>query len=152
MKKILYRLIISSLLIVFLLIIYLSTIGIKTKRFNDLIILKIKETQPNLSLKINKISIKLNPFNLAINVKTLGANLIHKNRLIELENIKSQISLRSLIKDQFALTEITISTKSIPLKNLIGLINTIKNDTRLLIAEQFIKSGYITADLKFYFN
>ena len=152
MKKILYRLIISLLLVVLLLTIYLSTIGVKTEKFNDLIILKIKETQPDLSLKINKVSIKLNPFNLAINAKTLGANLIHKDKLIELENIKSQISLRSLIKNQFALTEIMISTKSIPLKNLIGLINTIKNDTRLLIAEQLIKSGYINVDLKFYFN
>ena len=45
-----------------------------------------------------------------------------------------------------------ISTKSIPIKNLISLIRAMKNDPKLLIAEQFVDNGYIIADLMFEFN
>ncbi len=152
MKKIIYRIIISLILIVSFSIIYLSTIGVKTEKFNNLIVSKTKEVDPNLSLKINKVSVKLDLFSLVINLKTLGTDLIYKNRIIELENIKSQISLKSVIKNQFALSEIVISTKSIPIKNLISLIRAIKNDPKLLFVEQFIENGYIIADINFEFN
>ena len=70
MKKKIYRIIISLVLIVSFLIVYLSTIGIKTERFNNLIVSKIREVDPNLSLKINQVSVKLNLFSLVINLKT----------------------------------------------------------------------------------
>ena len=152
MKKIIYRLIISLILIVSFSIIYLSTIGIKTEKFNDLIVSKIREVDPNFSLRINQVSVKLNPFSLLINLKTLGTDLIYKNKTIKLENIKSQISIQSVINGKFALSEIMISTKSIPIKNLISLVRAIKNDPKLLLAEQFIEDGYIIADLMFEFN
>ena len=152
MKKIIYRTFISLILIVSILIIYVSTIGIKTDKFNDLIITKTNEIQPNLDIKIKKVSAKLDPFSLTINVKTLGTDLIYKNKLIELENIKAKISIKSLINNQFALLEIMISTKYIPINNLISLIRTIKSDHKLLMAEQLVESGYIIADLKFEFD
>ena len=152
MKKIIYRIIICLILIVSFSIIYLSTIGIKTERFNELIVSKIREVDPNLSLKINQVSVKLNLFSLVINLKTLGTDLIYNDKIIELENIKSQISLRSVINNRFALSEIMISTKSIPIKNLINLIRAMTNDPKLLIAKQFVENGYIIADLKFEFN
>ncbi len=152
MKKIIYRIVIGLILIVSFSIIYLSTIGLKTEKFNGMIASKIKEVDPNLRLNINQISVQLDLFSFAINLKTLGADLIYKNRIIELENIKSQISIQSVIKNQFALSEIMISTKSIPIKNFISLIRAIKNDPKLLFAEQFIENGYIISNLKFEFN
>ena len=89
MKKKIYKIIISLVLIVSFSIIYLSTIGIKTERFNDLIVSKVKEVDPNLSLKINQVSVKLNLFSLVINLKTLGTDLIYNDKIIELDNIKS---------------------------------------------------------------
>ena len=152
MKKIIYRIFICLILIILSSIIFLSTIGLKTERFNDLIATKIIEVDPHLSLNINHVSVKLNLFSFVINLKTLGSDLMYKNRIIELENIKSQISLLSVIKNQFALSEIKISTKSIPIKNLISLIRAMKNDPKLLFAEKLIENGFIIADLKFEFN
>ncbi len=152
MKKLIYRFTLTSILILVTLIIYFSTIGIKTDRFNKLIISKIQEIDSNFNLKINDVTVKLNLFSFAINAKTLGTDLIFRNKLVELENIKSKISLKSLINNQFALSEIMISTKSIPIKDLISLLRMMKNDPKLLIAEQFIDDGYIVADLKFEFD
>ncbi len=152
MKKIIYRSIISLILIIFASIIYLSTIGINTKKFNNLIVSKVRGVDSNFDLEINKISLKLIPFSYAISLKTLGTNLIYKDEAIKLESIKSQISIKSLIDNQFALTELTISTKSIPIIKLTTLIRAFRKDPKILIAEQFIKKGFIIADLKLEFE
>ncbi|WP_440632954.1 hypothetical protein, partial [Candidatus Pelagibacter sp. HIMB1505] len=152
MKKLIYRIVISLVLITILSITYLSTIGVKTEKFNNQIILKVKEINSNFDLKLNQISVKLNPITLTINLKTLGTNFSFKNEIIQLENLKTQISLKSIFKDEFALNEILISTKSIPIKNLIILAKEFTDSHQLLFANQILDNGYIVADLKFEFD
>ncbi|SMF72585.1 AsmA-like C-terminal region-containing protein [Candidatus Pelagibacter sp. HIMB1321] len=152
MKKLIYRIVISSVLITILTIIYLSTIGVKTEKFNDQIISKVKEINSNFDLKLNQVSVKLNPINLTIDLKTLGTDFSFKNKIIQLENLKTQISLKSIFKDEFALNEISISTKSIPIKNLIILAQEFTDSEQLLFANQILDNGYIVTDLKFEFD
>ena len=152
MKKLIYRIVISSVLITILTIIYLSTIGVKTEKFNDQIISKVKEINSNFDLKLNQVSVKLNPITLTIDLKTLGTNFSSKNKIIQLENLKTQISLKSIFKNEFALNEILISTKSIPIKNLIILAKEFIDSEQLLFANQILDNGYIVADLKFEFD
>lgn len=152
MKKLIYRIVISSVLITILTIIYLSTIGVKTEKFNDQIISKVKEINSNFDLKLNQVSVKLNPITLTIDLKTLGTDFSFKNKIIQLENLKTQISLKSIFKNEFALNEILISTKSIPIKNLIILAKEFTDSEQLLFANQILDNGYIVADLKFEFD
>ncbi len=152
MTKIIYRTTITIIFILLVTVLYLSTIGIKTKKFNSQIISQIKKYDPNLNLKINHVSAKLNLFKFNIDAKTVGTDVIYRNKVIKIENIKSKISIKSFIENQFALSEISISTKSLPLKELIGFIRIFNNDTKLLILEQLINNGYIVADLKLEFD
>ncbi|WP_075501909.1 AsmA-like C-terminal region-containing protein [Candidatus Pelagibacter communis] len=152
MTKIIYRTTITIIFILLVTALYLSTIGIKTKKFNSQIISQIKKYDPNLNLKINHVSAKLNLFKFNIDAKTVGTDVIYRNKVIKIENIKSKISIKSFIENQFALSEISISTKSLPLKELIGFIRIFNNDTKLLILEQLINNGYIVADLKLEFD
>ncbi|MDC3106390.1 hypothetical protein OA382_00115 [Candidatus Pelagibacter sp.] len=152
MKKIIYRIFISLIFILFSLVFYLSIIGIKTDKFNAQITSQINNIEPNLKLKINEVSAKLNLFSFAIDAKTIGTNLIYRNKIIKLENIKSKISLKSIIANQFALTKISISTKSIPIKDLISFIRQLNKEPKLLIAEHIIENGFITADIELDFD
>ena len=152
MKKIIYRIFITLSLVLFSLIIYLSAIGIKTKKFNSQIISQVKNIDSSIELKLNEVSVKLNLFSFAINAKTVGTDLIYKKKIIKLENIKSRISLKSVINNQFAVTGISISTKSIPIKDLISFIRQVNNEPKLLIAEHFIGDGFIVANLKLEFD
>ncbi len=152
MKKIIYRTFIIIILIFFSLILYLSIIGVKTNKFNSQIISYVKNIEPNLELRINDVSAKLNLFTFTIDTKTLGTDLINKNKIIKLENIKSQISLKSFLSNKFALSSISISTKSIPIKDFIGFFRLLNNDKKLLIVEQLIKDGYIIGDVKLEFD
>ena len=80
-----------------MLAVFLSIFGIKTDKFNSQIISQIKKIEPNLEIKINEVSATINLFNFEINAKTIGTDLIYRNKTIKLESIKSKISLKSLL-------------------------------------------------------
>ena len=85
MKKIIFRFLIFTLLIISSFIIYLSAIGIKTDAFNDQISKEVKKIDNQLELDLEKISITLDPFKFKLILKTIGASLKNKNKLIKLE-------------------------------------------------------------------
>ena len=83
MKKIIFRFLIFILLLIFGFITYLSTIGIKTNAFNDQISKEVKKIDNQLELDLDKIIIILDPFKFELMLKTVGANLKNRNKLIK---------------------------------------------------------------------
>ena len=146
------KLIITIFLLLLIIITYLSFIGVETKRFNNQIETKIKKINKNLSIELNEVKIILDPLKFKLKIKTLGPKLKNQNKVIEIENIKTQISLGSLLKDQFSVENLEISTKSIIIKDLISFIRASYNKPELYILETIIKKGYLIADLSFEFN
>ena len=133
-------------------IIYLTVIGVETDRFNKKIISKISQTNNQLELKLNKIRLTLDPLNLKINIKTIGTKIVHKKKIIELEYIKSKISIYSLFKNKIISSNVKLSTKSILLKDLVGFAKKINNQPELFLLENLIKSGYVIADIEINFD
>ena len=152
MKKKIIRYTSIVLGIFVLLITYLSTIGIETEKFNNQIQNLVKQKNNKFDTSLKKIKLSLDPLNFTVNAKTIDAKIAFNNKPIELEYIKTQISLNSLIKKQLVATKIEISTKPILLKNLVSFIGSINNSLELFFLEKFIKKGYLIADLKFNFD
>ena len=152
MIRIFYRSFLSLTILLLIIIVYLTTIGIKTDKFNPKIISQIKQIEPNIDLRLNDVILTLDPIKFRINLKTIGTNLVYSNKIIGLETIKSKISLKSFLNDKFSLTEISISTKSLVIKDLITFIRLLNNDPKLFIAEKLIKRGYLVADIKLEFD
>ncbi len=152
MKSIIYKTLITLIIILFSLIVYVSTIGIKTDKLNSQITSQIKKIDKNLDIKLNELVVFLDPLNLKINTKTFGTDLIYRDKVIGIENIKSTISIKSLINGNFSLNGLSISTKSLEIKNLMSFIRIINKDPKIFIAEQLIKKGYIIADIKLEFD
>ena len=152
MKKIIYRFLVFLIIIFFGSVIYLSTVGIKTERFNDQISFEIKKINDQLELNLDKINIILDPLNLQLNLKTIGASLENKNKIIRLESIKSNIDIKTFLNNEFSLTELNISTRSLDIKNLISFIRLIEDNAQLFIIEKFIKKGYLIADINLKFD
>ena len=71
MKKIIYKILITSIIVLFSSISYLSIIGIKTDRFNSQIVSQIKKIDKNLDIKLNELVVFLDPLNLEVNTKTV---------------------------------------------------------------------------------
>ena len=152
MTKKIYRILIALIIFFIIILIYLSTVGIKTDKFNSKIITQVKKIEPNLELKLSKVSATLNPFKFEINAKTIGTDLIYQDKVIKLESIKSNISLKSVLNGTFAITGISISTKSLVIKDLFDFARLFYNDPKLYIAKQFIKKGYLVGDLRLEFD
>ena len=94
MKKIIYRFLIFTLLLIFGFITYLSTIGLKTDAFNDQISKEVKKIDNQLELDLDKIIFILDPFKFKLVLKTIGANLKNKNKLIKLESVRFNVDIR----------------------------------------------------------
>ena len=152
MKKIIFRFLIFTLLIIFGFITYLSTIGIKTDAFNSQISKEVKKIDNQLELDLDKISIILDPFKFKLVLKTVGANLKNRNKLIKLESISSNIDVKTFINKKFSLSELDITTRTIEIKNLISFIRSIKDNPQIYILEKFVKKGYLIADINLKFD
>ena len=152
MKFFFYRFFIAIFILLFCAIAYLSTIGVSTKIFNSNISKQIRKIDKNLDIDLNKIFIILNPFQFKIKLKTLGINIKYNEQKIQLENIKSDVSLKALLNKEFSLKKISISTKSIKINDLIKLLTLIQKDPKFYIAEKMVKKGYLIADIEIEFD
>ena len=75
MIKIFYRSFISLIILLLIIVVYLSLIGFKTDKFNSKIISQIQQIDSKIKIKLNDVKIKLDPFNLRINAKTIGTKV-----------------------------------------------------------------------------
>ena len=148
MKKIILKSLLITFGILLIIITYLSLIGLETEKFNNQIKSKIIEKNNSLDLELKKIKLTLDPLNFKINAKTIGAKIIYQKKNIELEYIKTQISLNSLIKNKFVSSNLELSTRSILLKDLVTFFRAISNRSELFILEQIIKKGHVIVNAK----
>tara|TARA_B100001175_G_C19499214_1_gene637091 strand:- start:169 stop:2352 length:2184 start_codon:yes stop_codon:yes gene_type:complete len=150
--KIIFKLIISILIILLIILTYLSIFGIETDRFNSQIKNKIKNIDNKTEVKLNKIKLVLDPFKFKIKLKTVGTKLKNQNVIIEIESLKTQVSLKALLGNKFSIENLEISTNSIEIKNLIKFIRFFQNTPELFILEKVVKNGYLIADIKLEFD
>ena len=152
MKKLIFKFFLLTFFTILILIIYLSIIGIETNRLNNQITKNISKINKDFKIELKKVKLVLDPINFQINAKTIGPKLKYKRKIIEIENIKTKILLKSIINNNFSLSNLEISTKSLEVKNLISFLRGINKSTELLILENFIERGYLIADIKIEFD
>ena len=120
--------ILSAILLLFIIIVfYLSFFGIKTEKFNNQIINSISKNNKKINLNLNEVYYLLNPYNFSINIKTDNPQILLEGSKLEIKDIKTNISVRSLINSQFSIDDLEIKTKEIKLSDLIVLVRSFQN-------------------------
>ena len=152
MKKIILKFSLSIILLIVLLIFYLSIIGVETKKFNSQIGNQIKKLNKDFDIELDQVKIILDLLNLKIDAKTIGPKIYFKDKIIDLEYLQTQISIKSLISEKFLLSNLEISTKALEIKNLIYFVRTLKKGPELYFLERFVKKGFVIADIKIEFD
>ena len=143
MKKNIIKYLSVVLGLITVLIIYFSLIGIETDRFNNQIKDRLSDNDSNLDINLKKIKLTLDPLNFKFNAKTIGAKIIYKKKNIELESIKSQISINSLIKNKIVSSNLIISTKSVLLKDIVSFLRVATNKTELFFFLYLIHKNFL---------
>ena len=120
MIRILIKTSLFLLILIVLLVFYLSVFGIETKRLNIKIKDEILRINKSIKLELDSVKFLLKPFNLSISAKSYGPEVIINSSRIKLEFIKTNISLKSFINNDFSIDDLQISTKKIQLKDLVS--------------------------------
>ena len=150
-KKLIKVLSVISLIIV-LIIVYLSSIGIKTEKFNEKITNSILKINKKITLDLKDVKFLLDPYNLKINITTKDPTILLIGKKLQIKNITTSIFLKSLIYDEFSVDDLQIYTKKIKLNDLIILVRSFKNSTELFLLNSVIKDGFLKADIKLKFD
>ncbi len=140
------------LILIFIGILYLSYFGIETKRFNQLIKNEVSKVNKKINIELKDVKILLNLSNFSIALKTYEPNLVFDNKKIKLKNIKTNFSLGSFLKKEFAIKNVSISTKENNLKDVVSLARVYQNSPQLFIFNEMIKNGTLVTDINFNFN
>ena len=145
--------ILSFIILIFIIsILYLSVVGIKTDKFNESITNKVLKINKDINLSLSDITFLLNPINFTANITTKNPTILLDSNEIKIKSIKTNVSLKSLIYDEFLVDEIQISTKPIILSDVILLARSFKDSTELFFLDKTIKSGFLVGDIKLKFD
>ena len=150
MKTLKILLITFSILV--LAIIYLSIFGIKTDKFNNQIINNILKINKKINLRLENVSYLLNPYNFTVNIKTKNPQILLEGRSLEIKDIKTNVSLKSLINHQFLIDDLQIKTKEIKLKDIIALVRVFQNSPQFFFLDTIVKDGFLTANINLNFD
>ena len=152
MIKKLFKILLIIFLGVFLIILYLSFIGVKTEKFNEKISNSLLELNKKINLDLKEVRYLLNPQNFSLSITTKDSLVLLEGNKLKLKEIKTNVSLKSLIFNEFLIDDLQISTKFIKLSDLILLARSFKNSTQLFLLNKAIKEGSLAADIRLNFD
>ena len=87
MKKFIYSFLLVILSLILFFIIYLSTIGLNTSKFNNIVVNEVKKKNPEIQLSLEKIKIKLDLKKIQIYFSTLGPQIVYQNIKVPIKEI-----------------------------------------------------------------
>ena len=105
---------------------YLSFYGLETDYFNSTIQNKIRTFNPNFNLKFQKTNILLDIKKLELKVKVTKPKINFNNTSADLSKLNLNISVKSFLKNEFALQRGEVGLVKTDIKKLIELTNQVK--------------------------
>ena len=143
------------IILIFLLLIsigILSTIGVETNRFNNLILNKINQSQRDVELDLNSIKFKLDIKEVSLFLETSDSTLNYRNAIIPTKNIKVYIDFFSILKSETRFEKISLISDKIDLKEFKKISFVLKPSTYKSFLNNNIQDGTIFLEIDFYLN
>ena len=114
MIKILKIFFVSLILIFFVSLTYLSIFGIETNRFNKLISDKIRNIHPEIDVKLKKIKLTIELFELKVLIVTKNPVIEISNKKLNLKKVSTAYNIKSFFKKDLGITNLNIGTHRKP--------------------------------------
>ena len=126
MKKIIYSFFLVTLSLLVFLLIYLSSIGIETSKFNNIIINEVKKKEPNIQLSLNKIKIKFDIKKIQIYLSTIEPQITYQGIRIPIIKINLYSRILAILKSKNEINQAIISLENFKTKDIQKLAVRIK--------------------------
>ena len=133
-------------------IFYLSTYGINTSQFNSLIKNKIKSQNNKIDIKLKKVKLILKIKDVSLDVKTTDPLLLYKKQGIKIKEIKTNLSIKSYLDDNFAIQNLYIKSDENNIKELIKIYKSINISPQIFLLDKMVKGGTLSSNLIINFN
>ena len=151
MKKLLINLTLVSLLFFIILLITLSTIGIKTNKFNEFIKEKTSE-KGKINLELKSIKFKINPKKLSLFLETENPNINYSDVTIPVQNLKVYVDVLSFIKTRPKIKKINLSLEELDVVQLNKLSRFIKPSNFKSFLNNKIKKGKLITEIEIFLD
>ena len=115
---------------------YLSFYGLETDYFNSTIQNKVKSINSNLDLEFQKTNILLDLKKIELKVKVTKPKIYFNNTSADLSKLNLNISIKSFLKDEFALQGGEIGLIKTDIKQIIEFTNQIKPSPILFVLKE----------------
>ena len=102
MIKSVLKIFLIGFLILVLAVFYLSIFGLKTEKFNKQITKNVLKINQKIDLNLKEVKYLLNLSNFSINITTENPQILLEGSELKIQNIKTNITLKSLINNQFS--------------------------------------------------
>tara|TARA_Y100000591_G_C21846501_1_gene709028 strand:- start:1463 stop:3646 length:2184 start_codon:yes stop_codon:yes gene_type:complete len=152
MKRILYKLVLIFFILSAIFITVVSTLGIETKKFNNLITYKINQTNNNLDLKLSSIKFKIDIKELSLFLETNNPIINYRNIPIPAKNIKVYLDFISLIKTETQIKKINLVLNRIEVNQLKEISNTFKPSNLTSFIKNKILEGKLNTEIEFFLD
>jgi hypothetical protein len=152
MKKFISTLTFLTLLILILFIVILSTIGIETKRFNNIFSKKINETNNNINLELTTIKFKFDIKKISLFFETNNSQVNYRTTLIPVKNIKVYMDFKSFINSDSKIKKIIFVLNQLDIEQLKKISITFKPSNFKSFINKNIKEGKLSTEIEVYFS
>ena len=152
MKKISISIFLIFLIILIITVTILSTVGIETKRFNNLVTQKINKNNNKISLNLNSIKFKLDIEEISLFLETKNPKIVYRNVDIPAENIKVYINFLSLINQKNEIEKISLVFNQIDINQIKKVSKTLKPSNFVRFLKTKAKKGKLNSEIEIYLN
>ncbi len=152
MKKIFNLSIIIMIVVLSLFLVFLTTTGIETKRFNNLITKKIKANKIDIDLKLNTIKFKVDIKEISLFLEAKDPSINFKEINLPIKNIKAYINFLSLLKSENKFEKISLNFNEISIKKIKSIASILKPSNFSSFLNNKLVDGKLNSQIEFYFN
>ena len=152
MKKFFSIIIFLTIIILGFFLIILSTKGIQTKKFNNIITQKIKQSNKNINIEFNLIRFKLDIKELSLFLETNNPLIYYRDAAIPTNKIKVYVEFFSILKNDTKIEKILLSFKEIEIDQLKKISFSFKPSNFKSFLNNNIKEGILDAGIEVYFE
>ena len=150
-KKIFLNIILILIFLLSIIVFILSTTGVETNRFNELISNTI-DKKKNIKLELKSIFFKLDLKELSLYLETKNPTINYKNSPIPIQNAKVYIDFLSLVKTDLKVKKIDISLDELDIFDINKLSKFIKPSNFKNFLTNKINKGKLISEVKIFFN
>ena len=130
----------------------LSTIGIKTEKFNNFLLQQVKQSSKNIDIKLDYIKFKLDIFELSLYLETFDSKISYDQIILPTQKIRVYIDFISLIKTKPQVKKIYLGLDEINIDELKNLNFEFMSYNLKNFIQNKIKKGNIASEFDLYFE